>query len=273
MKSSRVGFPNINAYISMLIIGMKNELAYRLDFIISLFFRFINVLFMILIWSAIYLGTGVASIRGLSLPDMYVYFFITYALRGVVNMQLPEVIESDIQEGSIATAYIRPLRYPIQAYIHGAADDIMTMLFVTAPFFAIAVLLAHVTLTLGTALLLLFEILLGYVLANLIGFLLGITAIKLINIGSLEAVTESALLLLGGGIVPLNMMPHIVQQILYLSPFAIMLYIPAATFLGTVSRSIIVTNILASLAWIALLTVVAFIAWGKVRTQITSAGG
>jgi len=157
--------------------------------------------------------------------------------------------------------------------MRGAADDIMTMLFVTAPFFAIAVFLAHVTLTLGTALLLLFEILLGYVLANLIGFLLGIAAVKLINIGSLAAITESALLLLGGGIVPLNMMPHIVQQILYLSPFAIMLYIPAATFLGTVSQNIIVTNILASLAWIALLTVVAFITWGKVRRQITSAGG
>jgi len=111
------------------------------------------------------------------------------------------------------------------------------------------------------------------VLANLIGFLLGITAVKLINISSLEVITESALLLLGGGIVPLNMMPHIVQQILYLSPFAIMLYIPAATFLGTLSQNIIVTNILASLAWIALLTVVAFIAWGKVRRQITSAGG
>jgi len=273
VKSSRVGFPNIDAYISMIAIGIKDQLAYKLDYIISLFFKFINVLFMILIWSAIYLGTGVTSIRGLSLPDIYVYFFIIYALRGVANMQLPDVIEDDIQEGSIATAYTRPLRYPIQVYMRGAAQDLMAMLFITVPFFVIAVLIAHVTLTLGTVLLLLAEILIGYVLVNLIGFLVGMTAVKLINIGGVEAVTWSTLLLLGGGIVPLNMMPLVVQQILYLSPFAIMLYIPATTFLGTVSQSIIVTNILASLAWIALLTVVAFIAWGKVRRQITSAGG
>jgi len=273
VKSRRVGFPNIDAYISMIVIGIKNELAYKLGYIISLFFKFINVLFMILIWSAIYLGTGVTSIRGLSLPDIYVYFLIVYALHGVANTQLQDFIEEDIQEGSIATAYIRPLRYPIQVYMRGAATDLMGLLLLTIPLFVIAALIAHVTLTLGRVLLLLVEILIGYVLVNLIGFLIGITAVKLINISGLEAVTWGTVLLLGGGILPLNMMPLVVQQILYLSPFAIMLYIPATTFLGTVSQSIIVTNILASLAWIALLAVVAFIAWGKVRRQITSAGG
>jgi len=273
VKSNRVVFPNIDAYISMITIGIKDGLAYKLDYIIWLFFQFINVLFMILIWSAIYLGTGVASIRGLSLPEIYVYFFIIYALRGVVLTQLPDVIEDDVQEGSIATAYIRPLIYPIQVYMRGAAQDLIGMLFITVPLFVIAMAISHVTLTLITVVLLIIEILIGYVLANLIGFIVGMTAIKLINISSLEAIIWSTVLLLGGGIVPLNMLPQIVQQILYLSPFAIMLYIPATTFLGTVSQSIIVINILASLAWIALLTVVAFIAWGKVRRQITSAGG
>jgi ABC-type uncharacterized transport system permease subunit len=273
MKRNDSGIANIDAYISMIAIGIKDELAYKLDYTISLFFKFINVLFMILIWSAIYLGTGVSSIRGLSLPNIYVYFFVIYALRGVANMDLPEVIEDDIQDGTIATAYTRPLRYPIQVFMRGAARDILAMLFITIPFFVIAVLISHVTLTFSTVLLLLAEILIGYVLVNLIGFLIGMTAVKLVNIGSLESITWSTLLLLGGGIVPLNMMPPVVQHILYLSPFAIMLYIPATTFLGTVSQRIITTNILASLAWAALLIVIAFIAWGKVRRQITSAGG
>jgi len=64
VKSSRVIFPNIDAYISTIIIGIKSELAYKLDYVIWLFFQFINALLMILIWSAIYLGTGVAKHKG-----------------------------------------------------------------------------------------------------------------------------------------------------------------------------------------------------------------
>jgi len=273
VKSRHVGFPNIDAYISTIIIGIKSELAYKLDYVIWLFFQFINVLLMILIWSAIYLGTGVASIRGLSLPEIYIYFFVVYALRGFVLTQLPDVIESDIQSGSIATTYTRPLIYPIQVYMRNAGQDLIGILFITIPLFAIAMAIAHVTPTLTTVVLLIIEILIGYVLANLMGFIIGMTAIKLINISSLESIMWGTVLLLGGGIMPLNMLPQIVQQILYLSPFAIMLYIPATTFLGTVSTGIIMTSIFAGLAWIALLAVIAFITWDRMRKQITSAGG
>jgi len=226
-----------------------------------------------LIWSAVYLGTNVSSIKGLNLPDIDVYFFMIYALRGVVNMNLPDIMEDDIQSGSVAAAYIRPLRYPIQMFMRGFSSDMMTMIFLTLPFFAIAILISHIALAFNTVLLLLVEILIAYILINLIGFLLGMTAIKLINIDGLIAIVFTTMLLLGGGIIPLNMMPSIVQQILYISPFAIMLYIPATTFLGTASQSVIMTGIIAGLVWIIILTIAAFIAWGGVRRQITSVGG
>jgi len=267
------GLAGTNIYLAMLAIGIKDQLAYKLDYLLSVIFRFINALFMILIWTAIYLGTGVSSIRGFTLPDIYVYFFIIYALMGTTNMELPDVIQEDIGEGSIAAAYTRPLRYPVQAFMRGAADDLLIIIFGTVPLFAVAVLISHVSLTLGTVLLLLTEILISYLLVNLIGFLIGMAAVKLINIYGIITITWSTLLLLGGGVVPLNMLPSVVQQILFFSPFPIMLYIPAATFLGTVGYGVIMTSIFTSIAWIAVLAVAAYVAWGKVRRQITSAGG
>jgi len=273
MKFQFINKENIDAYIATIVIGLKNSLAYKLDYILALFFNFINVLFMILIWSAVYLGTNVSSIKGLSLPDIDVYFFMIYALRGVVNTDLSSIMEEDIQSGGVATSYIKPLRYPIEVFMRSFSSDLLTMIFTTLPFFAIAILISHIALAFNTVLLLLVEILIAYILINLIGFLLGMTAIKLIYIGSLTEIIFTTMLLLGGGIIPLNMMPSIVQQILYISPFAIMLYIPATTFLGTVSQSVIITGIIAGLVWIIILTIAAFIAWGRLRRQITSAGG
>ncbi len=260
-------------FLAMFSIGLKNTLSYKADFLMILASRFVQAGLMIFIWTAIYHFTNTSSIMGIKLSTMYVYFFLVYAFRFVISLNLPEVMQQDILEGSVAAAYTRPVRYPLQAFMNTSSDDLLSFVISSLPLFVIAYLLYGVPVPLSVWVLMLAELLIGYVLVSLLGFLIGMLAIKMTYIYGIIESSWSVMLLLGGGILPLTFFPNAVMGILMLTPFPIMLYMPAATFLGIASNSQIMESIAVSLAWLVAILLVAILAWGRARKYITSAGG
>jgi ABC-2 type transport system permease protein len=263
----------VEPYLAVFSIGLKNTLAYKTDFVLSLFSSFFQAGLMIFIWTAIYDFTNTTSILGITLSTMYVYFFLLYAFRVVINFSVPEVMQEDIQNGSLAVAYTRPLKYPIQVFMSGLPDDALYAGIITIPLIIAALLLSHVLLTPLTIMLVISELLIGYTIVILIGFMIGMLAVKLTNIYGIMNSTWSVILLLGGGVLPLTLFPNAVYQILMLTPFPMLLYVPAATFLGMISTSVAIRSMFTGLFWIAVLLLVTIIAWRSVRKKITSAGG
>lgn len=266
-----IGRPN--PYLAMFVVGLKNTLAYKADFLMTLVSRFAQAGLLIFVWTAIYHFTNTSSILGITLPTMYVYFFLVYAFRSVINMGMPEVIQQDILEGSVAAAYTRPVRYPLQAFMNSFSDDLLSVLVAMLPLLAIAYVIYGVPVSPATVALIAVELAIGYTLVTLIGFLIGMLAVKITYIYGIIEASWSIIILLGGGILPLTLFPRTVMHVLMLTPFPIMLYVPAATFLGMMSSSEIASSIAIALAWIATLSVIATVAWGRARKNITSAGG
>ncbi len=266
-----VGRPN--PYLAMFVVGLKNTLAYKADFLMTLVSRFAQAGLLIFIWTAIYHFTNTSSILGITLPIMYVYFFLVYAFRSVINMSMPDTMQQDILEGSVAAAYTRPIRYPLQAFMTSFSDDLLSMLVAMLPLLAIAYLLYGMPISMTTAFLIAAELLIGYAIVTLIGFMVGMLAVKITYIWGIMNASWSVIILLGGGVLPLTLFPGIVLHVLLLTPFPIMLYVPAATFLGIISVSEIFSSIAVSLVWLVLLFIAAAIAWSRVRKNITSAGG
>ncbi len=262
-----------NPYLAMFVIGLKNTLAYKADFLMTLVSRFVQAALLIFVWTAIYHFTKTSSILGITLPTMYIYFFLVYAFRSVINMGMSETMQQDILEGGVAAAYTRPIRYPLQAFMSSFSDDLLSMLIAMLPLLAIAYMLFGAPVSAITVFLITAELLIGYAIATLIGFLVGMLAVKITYIWGIMNASWSIIILLGGGILPLTLFPGIVLRMLMLTPFPIMLYVPAATFLGIMNGSEIASSIAVSLAWLALLFIVAAIAWSRVRKNITSAGG
>ena len=79
--------------------------------------------------------------------------------------------------------------------------------------------------------------------------------------------------LLSGMMMPLNFFPPYAQQLLMLSPFPVMCYLPVATLLGTLSVAQMTSGILVALAWAAALAVLAYVWWKRVSRDMGSAGG
>ena len=266
-------FDRPNPYLAMFSVALKNSMAYRADFLMTLASRFVQAGLMVFIWTAIYHFTNTNSILGITLSTVYVYFFLVYAFRSVINMEVPSVVQQDILEGSIAATYTRPIRYPLQVFVNASAGDFISILVAMLPLIVIAFVLYGAPLSVPTIMLMLAELAIGYALVSLIGFMIGMLAVKITYVYGIIEATWSVMLLLGGGILPLSFFPSAVFNILMLTPFPIMLYMPAMTFLGTASVGEIMGSIAVSLAWLAVFFLTSLVAWSRVRKSITSAGG
>ncbi len=264
---------NVRGYLGAVEMSIKSSLAYKSDYVLALLFSFFEVLLLIFIWTAVYVGTKASIIRGLTLPDIYFYFLVIYALRTLMNMNLPFEMQESVANGSIAVNYTRPLNFPLQLFFTGFGEDILSILFIGVPIFLVVLAFSHVALSTFSIAALVIEILLAYAIVSVLGFLVGMLAFKFVYIWGIINITWLIILLFGGGIMPLNFFPATIRHVLLLLPFAIVLYVPAETFLGNLSSSAILFSIGISAAWLGALLAASAIVWGKARKLIASARG
>ena len=264
---------NAGSYLGIIEMNIKSSLAYKTDYLLTLFFKFLEVLFLIFIWTAIYLGTKVSIIKGFTLPDIYLYFLVIYALRSLMNMNLSFEMEDSVLDGSIAVNYTRPMNFPLQLFFTGFGKDLLSILLAGVPILIVALAISHATLSAFSVAAFVIEVLLAYAIVSVMSFLVGMIALKFVYIASLVEMTWLIILLLGGGVMPLNFFPATIQQVLLMLPFAIVLYVPAATFLGMISSSAILFSIGISAVWLAVLLGIAAVVWNRARKLIASARG
>ena len=266
-------YSKTDAYISYFVAGMKNSLAYKADLFLSLVFRIASSLVMVLVWTAVYLHSGIQEIGGFTLPFMYGYFFLYKSINLIINSDISETMQNDIQSGSISTSLIRPTKYLGQVLFTSLGSNFVWGLFSALPVILLISLFVPLNLGIGTALLLAAEMVLGLAAMLLVDFFVGTLAIYLTNVYGLMNVVNTFILALSGGIVPLNILPNWMQSIVFLTPFQMMGYMEAGTLLNVVSIDAIMNGAMVTLVWIALLAIAGYFWWKRASLKITAVRG
>ena len=264
---------NAEGYYGIFIAGLKSRFVYRKDWFMWMMVRFSAALVMILVFTAIYLGNGVASIRGFTLPFLYAYFFLANAIWYGLSIGIVKMMQDDIQSGTIASALIKPVGYVGRLVSNALSETVVSMIFIAIPMFAIGLLLSGVHVTIQTALIFSGELTLAYCLFVVTSFLVGTAAVYLVEVWPVSWLWWSIAEALGGMLMPLAFFPQLAQNLLMFTPFPVMIYTPVATLLGTASSQYIIITIASGAVWLVALTLLARIWWEKVRRDITSVGG
>ena len=110
-------------------------------------------------------------------------------------------------------------------------------------------------------------------LAALIDFLIGLLAFYTTQIWGIINVTNSLVIFLSGGIMPLGLLPSGISKVLMLLPFQMMGYTQIETLLGLLNVSAIMQNIAIGAAWAFALFIIALAMWNGTKRHITLAGG
>lgn len=266
-------FKNSRAYFGYFIISIKDNLAYKLDFLLSIGFRIATAIVMLLVWTAIYLNSHITEINGFTLGFIYVYFFIFSAINIIVSPDISPTMSDDVNSGSVSTSMIRPTNYVLQVFSSGFGANFLWMLFVSIPLLLVINLFVHIPVTPFILLVFIIELILGMAVLGIIDFLFGTLSVYLTNIWGIVNVGYTIINLLGGGIIPITFFPSNIANVLLLLPFSMYGFTEIATLLSVISINQIIISILATLFWTALLYIFARLWWKRVIKKVSAIGG
>ena len=264
---------DLSGYLATFSIGFKSQMAYKADAFLTIIHMIVKPLTMLFVWAAIYASSNASTIGGFSLTTTSYYFFLI-PLVGLLNDEsIALIIQKDVRQGNIASSLIKPLIYPFKVFFESLARTAVNIIFAFLPLFVIVALVVHITLTVQSLLFFALEIVVGFIAINLFTFLIGTVALRNTQIDGLYFAFWGIASILGGGLAPLNFFPQSAQNILALLPFQMFFYLPVATLLGTANMSALISGLIVTAIWIALLAALASISWRRVLRNVISAGG
>jgi ABC-2 type transport system permease protein len=240
-------------YLNIFRASLVERMAYRSDFLLGTVLRFLPVLTTVLLWEAVYAGSGKDKLADFTRREMIAYLLLIHISRMFSSMPgLAGGITRDVREGTLKKYLLQPLDMIGYLISYRAAHKTA---YITTSFLPYAGLFAvcssyfeHLPDPLTFA---------GYLLALLLGFLVGFffeVCIGMISFWVLEV--TSLLWIIGtlnyfvsGQMFPLDLLPSFWQGLLKALPFQYMAYVPAVVFLGKVQGMDLVRGLLTEAAW------------------------
>jgi len=106
----RTGRLVLRKYANIFRASLVERMAYRSDFLLGTVLRFLPVLTTILLWEAVYKGSGEDSMAGFSRREMIAYLLLIHISRMFSSMPgLAGGISRDIREGTLKKYLVQPL--------------------------------------------------------------------------------------------------------------------------------------------------------------------
>src|SRR5216684_4812740 len=101
---------SLRKYLKILRISLVERLAYRADFFLTTFFRFMPLVTTFLLWEAIYAGSGKEKIADFTRDKMIAYLLLVQISRMFSSMPgLSTGIARDIRDGNLKKYLLQPI--------------------------------------------------------------------------------------------------------------------------------------------------------------------
>jgi ABC-2 type transport system permease protein len=233
--------------------SLVERMTYRGDFLLGTLLRFLPMITTILLWQAVYQGSGKSQLNGFRYREMIAYLLLTHISRMFSSMPgLAAGIARDIREGTLKRYLIQPVdligylvSYRVAhkvAYIATSALPYGILFFVCRSFFD--GLPGPLTLAAYAV---------SLVLSFLIGFYfeasVGMVGFWFLEVTSLLYIVMTLNFFISGQMLPLDLLPEPWAGLLKWLPFQYMAYFPAVVFLGKIHGSALAWHLLGELAW------------------------
>ncbi len=265
-------------YLHVINIGFQHNLQYRFNYLTRTLFSFIPLLAMLSLWRTIYADNSGAGERNGFTAEQMVFYYLMVAVVDVftaVNEDDWQIV-ADIREGNISQFLLKPVDYLWYrlglffsgriAFVAMAALPLAGFIFcfrqyVQPPAGELAGVLFMVSLVL-TALLQFF-----------ISFAMAMLAFWLLEISTFIFILFAFEYLASGHLFPLDLLPPLVKQILYCTPFPYQLYFPIQIYLGKVAGSGLWMGLLIQGLWVVAAYGFARFMWRRGVRKYSAFGG
>lgn len=227
-------------YIEVFKIGVKEQMAYKIDMLMTALFSAFRILLAYILWSAIFADNE--RVGGYTFAMMMTYYlFVSFAVQLNKTSDVVFQFAGEIKSGQFSKYVVRPIS-PIGVFTALAASKSAVVLTINAVAFALYGLLMQTIIyiprmqDIGIALLFL---LVGLMIINQLYYMITMFSFKIIEIAGLLFAVMNVISFLSGELIPLNMLPEGIEMIVRALPFYYTIYFPASILLGQESAYIV----------------------------------
>jgi ABC-2 type transport system permease protein len=240
-------------YLAIFRVSLSERMTYRSDFFIGTVLRFLPMVTTILLWQAIYTGSGRSELAGFGYREMIAYLLLTNISRMFSSMPgLAGGIAREIREGTIKRYLIQPIDMVGYLLLYRVAHKVTYIVMSFLPYallffvcrsffdrFPDAPTMAAFALSL--------------VLSFLVGFFfelsVGMVGFWFLEVTSLLYIVMTLNFFISGHMLPLDLLGQPWAGLLKALPFQYMAYFPAVVFLGKVQGTELGYLLLGELFW------------------------
>jgi ABC-2 type transport system permease protein len=264
-------------YLRIFRASLVERMAYRGDFLVGTLLRFLPMITTILLWQAIYAGSGRSDLDGFRYREMIAYLLLTHISRMFSSMPgLAAGIARDIREGTLKRYLIQPLDLIGYLLSYRVAHKVAYIVTSALPYGILFFLCRSYFDGLpGPATMAAYAV--SLVLSFLIGFFfeacVGMVGFWFLEVTSLLYIVMTLNFFVSGQLLPLDLLPQPWAGLLKALPFQYMAYFPAVVFLGKVRGQALVLYLIGELAWALAFMVLARVLYRLGLRRYSAYGG
>ena len=262
-------------YGQAFVVGLQSNLVYRWNFAVRSLFWFCHLILIFILWGAAYSGN--ASIGGYSFAQTLTYFAVIFVLQFFVGAFNEDYqISEDIRNGLINQFLLKPINYfAYRLSVFAAARVVsgafgLLALVVALPLFRGYIDLPHDAWRVAVGVP---AMLMTGIIQFSIAYIFGLLAFWFLEIQGFVVLSMSVEMLLGGQIVPLDLLPGAVFNVVRFTPFFYQAYFPAAILTGRKGLDFALQGLAIQAVWAIILVFLAEAVWRRGLRHHTAAGG
>ncbi|MEM7076854.1 MAG: ABC-2 family transporter protein [Pseudomonadota bacterium] len=232
---------------------------YRAEFVIYLVGG-IQPLIMLFIWVTL---NNSGQLSGDYTSTHFIcYFLLIYGVRNFNAMWFPWALDQEIRQGDLSFKLLRPV-HPYWNYLAYQLADNVIRVPLMLPFLigGLYFTSAYTELSLPHLPFAILALLSGMAIHFYSNFLMGCTSFWLERTRAIEMMYYSMLILLGGAIVPLELFPDGLRQVIMFTPFPYLLGFPVDVAMGGLSNAELVRGFLIQGAWMVVIGLAGRLLW------------
>jgi ABC-2 type transport system permease protein len=244
----------VRKYWNICRISLIERLTYRADFFVATLLRFLPMLTTILLWQAVYKGSGEEELSGFRFHEMIAYLLLVHISRMFSSMPgLAGGIARDIREGTLKKYLLQPIDMIAYLVSYRAAHKIAYIATTSLPYGLFFLLcwpyFANLTVTPVQLAAYLGSLLLAFVIGFFFEACIGMVGFWFLEVTSLLYIVHTLNFFVSGQMFPIDLLPHPWDTILKVLPFSNMAYFPAAVLLGKIQGADLVRGLIMEFVW------------------------
>ena len=263
-------------YTACFMMGIQKAVEYRVDFLSGYFSAVFPIIIQASMWTAIYGASGSGLLYGYSYQQMILYTFFVGVTAKFLSTGFEYEMNDDIKSGGLNKYIVKPVNYCAYrgaCFLGERFSVSVVFLGVLAALSLLFKAMGYFEVSVGKIVLFLTALFLALLLNFALYFCIGISGLWLTEISRLFPALTIIILVISGGIFPLDILGENINKIIFFLPFRYLLQFPVDIITGKELTTSLTAAFLVQLFWVAFLNIIAQLLWKKGLNQYTAIGG